>query len=59
MLESPFYEKVVFNLREIKEAYFLVNNQKIYDGLKRFQQEKQYSNRCHYRTQKGGGQCLN
>ncbi len=36
MLESPFYEKVVFNLREIKEAYFLVNNQKYMMDLKGF-----------------------
>jgi hypothetical protein len=34
--ESPFYEKVVFNLREIKEAYFLVNNQKYMMDLKGF-----------------------
>lgn len=36
MLESPFYEKVVFNLHEIKEAYFMVNNQKYPLDLKGF-----------------------
>jgi hypothetical protein len=36
MSESPFYEKVVFNLHEIKEAYFMVNNQKYMMDLKGF-----------------------
>jgi hypothetical protein len=33
---SPIYEKVIFDLRGIKEAYFLVNNQKYPLDLKGF-----------------------